>query len=163
MKTANYWIDSLQLQPHPEGGWFKEIYCSGDIIPKENLPGNYSGDRSLCTSIYYLLKEHDFSTFHCLKSDEIWHFHTGNSGVEIVLIENEGITKKRLGVGHGNFQAVIPKETWFAAHLENKSGYALVGCTVSPGFHFDDFTMGSREELLKEFAGCAQEIISFTK
>ena len=154
MKTAAYWIKKLNLNKHPEGGWFTEIYRSEEIALKQALPDGFSGERNFSTSIYYLLEGGDFSAFHRIKSDEIWHFYAGNSAVEILSIENGKIKRQYCGNSAGEnqfFQVVVHKNTWFAARLQNTKGYALVGCTVSPGFHFEDFEMGNREELINLF------------
>jgi uncharacterized protein len=165
MKTAAYWIEKLGLQRHPEGGWFRETYRSNESFAKEHLPGQYSGDRNFSTQIYYLLEHNDHSFFHRLKSDEIWHFYTGGSAAEIILLTKVG--DQRLLVGSDpekgeSFQILIPKNTWFAAHLRDKSSYALVGCTVSPGFDFADFEMGIRANLLKDFPQYEKIILEFT-
>lgn len=165
IKSAKFWIENLQLEKHPEGGWFNEVYRSGKMISKHALPVGFSGDRSISTSIYYLLEGEDFSAFHRIKSDEIWHYYTGNSAIEIISIE-EGKTKRQfLGDNPGQnqyFQIVVPKNTWFAAHLINKNGFALAGCTVSPGFHFDDFEMAGNE-LIQEFPKLEREISAFIR
>jgi predicted cupin superfamily sugar epimerase len=165
IKTAAYWIEKLGLQPHPEGGWFRETYRSDESFSKEHLSELYSGDRNFSTQIYYLLEHNDQSFFHRLKSDEFWHFYTGGSAAEIILLSEHGM--KRLLVGSDpekgeSYQVLIPKNTWFAAHLCNKSSYALVGCTVSPGFDFDDFEMGSRSDLLKDFPEHEKVILELT-
>ncbi len=144
MRGAKYWIEKLGLQRHSEGGWFKEIYRSEDLIQKASLDTNFQGARNCSTSIYYLLEGEDFSSFHRIKSDEIWHFYTGSSSIEIYWIDNGFLRKEKLGPNFDNgerFQVVAPKNKWFAARLINTKGYALVGCTVSPGFHFDDFEL----------------------
>lgn len=165
IKPASYWIDKLGLQPHPEGGWFRETYRSEEFFARNHLPGHYSGDRNFSTQIYYLLQHNDCSHFHRLKSDEIWHFYTGGSPAEIILLSENGV--KRLLVGSDpekgeSFQALIPKNTWFAAHISDKSSYALVGCTVSPGFDFADFEMGTCAGLLMDFPQYEQIIREFT-
>jgi predicted cupin superfamily sugar epimerase len=161
-KSADYWIEKLQLLKHPEGGWYKEVYRSEEMIQSSALPSGFSGDRSISTSIYYLLEGNDFSAFHRIKSDELWHFYTGNSAIEIISIETGKLKRQFLGDNpqeYQYFQVVVPKNTWFAARLINKNGFALVGCTVSPGFHFDDFEMANQElirqnpELEKEIVG----------
>lgn len=162
MESAKYWIEKLQLQKHPEGGWFKEIYRSDEMIPADALPTGFSGSRSISTSIYYLLEGEDFSAFHRIKSDELWHFYTGTSAIEIISIEKGKIRKQFLGNNPREnqcFQIIVPKNTWFVARLVNKHGFALAGCTVSPGFHFDDFEMANQEligqnpEIEKEIVG----------
>jgi predicted cupin superfamily sugar epimerase len=163
--TAKYWIDKLQLLKHPEGGWFREIYRSQELIPRNALPDFYSGDRNISTSIYYLLEKKDVSAFHRIRSDEIWHFYTGTSAIEIVTIQNREIKKYYLCNNAENgqlFQLVVPKNTWFAARLLNTNGFALVGCTVSPGFHFDDFEMADGS-LLSEFPNLQNEISPLLK
>lgn len=149
MNTAVYWIKKLGLRKHPEGGWFKEVYRSDDLIS----PHGFEGERNCSTSIFYLLEGEDYSSFHRIRSDEIWHFYTGSSGVEILWIEDGNLITARLGADFDNdeqFQLVVPKNCWFAARLADKNGFALVGCTVAPGFHFDDFQL-SDASLIEEF------------
>jgi predicted cupin superfamily sugar epimerase len=161
-RTAKYWIEKLQLQKHPEGGWFREVYRSDEVIPADALSTGFSGSRSISTSIYYLLAGDDFSAFHRIKSDEIWHFYTGTSAIEIISVEEGKIKKQFLGDNPREnqfFQIVVPKNNWFAARLVNKHGFVLAGCTVSPGFHFEDFEMANQEliwqnpEIEKEVVG----------
>ena len=76
-ELADYWIDKLELLSHPEGGFYKEIYRSDEAISADALPERYKGERSFSTSIYFLLRENEFSAFHRLQSDEIWHFYSG--------------------------------------------------------------------------------------
>lgn len=142
MQTAKYWIEKLGLQKHPEGGWFKEVYRSDDVCKNE-----LEEERNCSTSIYYLLEGTDFSSFHRIKSDELWHYYTGTSGVEILWIDGDQVKTEKLGPNleqQQHFQKVIPKEKWFAARLIDNTGFALVGCTVSPGFHFDDFELADK-------------------
>jgi hypothetical protein len=163
--SAEFWIEKLQLQKHPEGGWFKEIYRSTEMIPSIALPAGFSGDRSLSTSIYYLLECEDFSAFHRIKSDELWHFYTGTSVIEIISIEEGKIKRQLLGDNpeqNQYFQIIVPKNTWFAARLINKKGFALVGCTVSPGFHFDDFEMRT-DKLIEEYPEFEKEIVGLIR
>jgi len=160
VKTAAYWIEKLKLQKHPEGGWYHEVYLSEDVIPQTGLPAGFRGERSFSTSIYYLLEGNDFSAFHRIKSDEIWHYYGGNSAVEIITIERGKIKKLILGNDPDKgqkLQLVVPKNTWFAAQLPDKKGFALAGCTVSPGFHFDDFELAG-ERLLKELPEIKEQI-----
>ena len=152
MQTAQFWIEKLDLQKHPEGGWFKEVYRSEELAKKSALPETYSGDRNFSTSIYYLLEGDDFSAFHRIKSDELWHFYTGTSGVEILWIDEGKVMRSKVGNDiekEEHFQVLIPKNHWFAARLLNKDAYALVGCTVSPGFHFVDFEMAGKDLIIE--------------
>ena len=165
MEEATFWIEELGLEKHPEGGWFKEIYRSDEKIGNEGLPERFGAARNISTSIYYLLEKNQKSNFHRIKSDELWHFYTGNSAVEILLIIDGQIRKLSVGPDFNkgeHFQLVVPANTWFAAHLKNKDGYALTGCTVAPGFDFNDFELADRDALLTDFPGLKDEIIQFT-
>ncbi len=165
-KTAKYWIEKLNLTKHPEGGYFKEIYRSDEIIKKQHLPLRFSGDRSFSTSIYYLLDKNDFSAFHKIKSDEQWHFYAGTSlsifvispsgDVETIVLGNDPDKGERL-------TAIIKKNYWFAAKPNDKNSYSLVGCTVAPGFDFNDFILGKREDLVKEFPQHSKIIVAMTR
>ncbi len=151
-RTSELWIQKLKLQPHPEGGWFKETYRSPERVVAEALPGRFTGKRNFSTAIYYLLEKGDFSAFHRIKSDEIWHFYDGDS-LEIIEINSSGekITHY-LGLdteSNSAPQVIISAGSWFAARPLGL--YTLAGCTVSPGFDFNDFEMASKTELLKQF------------
>jgi len=149
MKTAQNWIQQLELSPHPEGGYYKEVYRSEEELVGELLPGDRSGIRSVSTAIYFLLEGNDFSAFHRIKSDEIWHFYAGDSLIIYAIDENGLLTEYPLNSDVP--MQIIPRNNWFAAELKDKESYALVGCTVAPGFDFEDFEMGSQEDLIKEF------------
>lgn len=153
-KTAAYWIEKLSLMEHPEGGYFREIYRSAESNPGEYLPERFKGPRAFSTSIYYLLEGSDFSSFHRLKADEVWHFYSG-CPLTIYSINPQGILSQIiLGndlAGGEVFQAVVPAGSWFAAASNDSHSYTLVGCTVSPGFDMDDFELGDRGELVKQF------------
>ncbi len=149
MKTANDWIKKLNLLPHPEGGYYKEVYRSEEEVIGEFLPGDRSGVRSVSTAIYFLLEGTDFSAFHRIKSDEIWHFYAGGS-LLIYAIDEKGLLTEY----HLNSEIpmqIIPKNNWFAAELMDKNTFALVGCTVAPGFDFEDFEMGKQKNLIEKF------------
>lgn len=153
--TAQDFIDHLQLQPHPEGGFYKETYRSSGIIPGAALQqGNFSGDRSYSTAIYFLLQQRDFSAFHRIKSDECWHFYAGDALLVHVIDRLGNYTCTRLGKdveGGDTLQFVVPANAWFASEPAPGSAFALVGCTVAPGFAFDDFEMAEEKTLLQEF------------
>lgn len=151
MKTAEYWIDHLGLQPHPEGGFFKETYRSKETVSQTYLPSGFSGDRNFSTAIYFLLRSKDRSLFHRIKSDELWHFHAGSSLTIYVLSESK-LKLFTLGsrLEENEFpQVVIPANCWFGAVVNEPESYVLSGCTVSPGFDFNDFEMGDRKTLLE--------------
>lgn len=152
--TAEYWIKKLHLSTHREGGSFREVYRSPLNIPKQNLPDAFKGDRSFGTSIYYLLARGQFSAFHRIASDEIWHFYFGDPLI-IYEIENNGVLIEHLlGVDFEKgqtFQCVIKAGNWYASRPAKNSQYSLVGCTVAPGFDFEDFELADREKLTKLF------------
>ena len=149
MRTAKDWIKKLNLQPHPEGGYYKEVYRSDEEMVAELLPGDRSGVRSVSTAIYFLLEGNDFSAFHRIKSDEIWHFYAGQS-LTIYAIDERGLLIE-YPLSQETPMQIIPKNNWFGAKLKDKNSFALVGCTVAPGFDFGDFEMGKKEKLLSEF------------
>lgn len=138
MKTSEYWINELELEPHPEGGWYRRVFES-DL--------RMAGGRPAMTSIYYLLEATDFSALHRLKSDEQWHFYAG-APITIHELMPDGSTRKTT-LGVDRFQHTVPAGNLFGASVGE--GYALVGCTVVPGFEFAEFEMPSREELLAQF------------
>ena len=164
MRTADYWVQKLNLLPHPEGGYFRETYRSSESIAAENLPIGFVGDRNHSTAIYFLLENGQRSVFHKIKSDEIWHFYDGDPLIIYVIEENGSITELELGLTDDNDglpQAVVPAGRWFAA--ESTGEYTLVGCTVSPGFDFADFEMADRSELVGDYPNLKDIIQKFTK
>jgi predicted cupin superfamily sugar epimerase len=152
--SAAYWIEKLQLIKHVEGGYYKEIYRSSITVNKNNLPEGFHGNRNVCTAIYFLLEKKQFSAFHRIASDEIWHFYYGDT-LSIYEIETDGkMIEHKLGSNPEAgevFQTVIKAGNWFASRVSNGYGYALVGCTVSPGFDFEDFEMAERKSLIEKF------------
>lgn len=137
-------IGALGLRPHPEGGYFTESYRSGARV------ASGAGDRSALTSIYFMLTADSFSAFHRLTSDEIWHHYAG----AIVAIDTIDTDRRyqQLVIGNGvRWQAAFSAGVWFAAHVVEPGGYALIGCDVAPGFEYGDFEIGSRTELLRAF------------
>ena len=149
---AKQYIKQLKLIKHPEGGYFREVYRSGELILPKLLPNRYKSSRNFSTSIYFLLEGKQFSAFHLLQSDETWHFYDGCS-VLIYLVDNKGnLSTEKIGKGEDcSFQLTIKRNSWFAAELSNKKSFALFGCTVSPGFEYEDFKLGKREILVKKF------------
>ena len=164
-RDAAYWINTLQLKKHIEGGYYRENYRSQLNIYKDILPESFHGDRSAATCIYFLLEKDSFSAFHKIASDEIWHFYSGDCLI-IYEIKNDGsLLEHRLGPNpesHESFQVVVKAGNWFAAKLNGGGEYALAGCTVSPGFDFDDFEMAKREILLRDYPEYESLIISLT-
>lgn len=154
IRNSTYWIEKLKLQKHPEGGYYKEIYRSDELITADSLPDRFAGDRCFSTSIYFLLENEDFSAFHKIKSEEIWHYYQGDS-LTIFTIDDHGILNNyKLGCipeNNEHLQVVVPRNTWFAAKLNNKTTFSLLGCTVAPGFDFNDFELAKRDSLIRLF------------
>lgn len=154
MKRIEQLIDLLNLQKHPEGGYFKETYRSEGVIPSEVLSNDIDGDRNYCTCIYFLLTSDNFSAFHQIKQDEMWHFYEG-SPLIVHMIDTEGnYSFQKIGLDFENGQVpqfVVPKEVWFASEVAEPDSYSLVGCTVSPGFDFKDFELADKKFLTDEF------------
>jgi len=137
-RTAAYWIEKLQLLPHPEGGHYRETYRKDPVS----------------SAIFFLLQSGERSRLHRLKSDELWHFHVG-SPLTLFLIHPGG-RLETLSLGDSPekgeaFQAVIPAGCWFGARVNEPDSFALIGCTVAPGFLFEDFELADRHELTRQF------------
>lgn len=154
MKTAQDWVESLGLEPHPEGGFYRETYRSPRLL---------GGRVAISTAIYFLLRRRDISAFHRITSDEVWHLYAVSplTRLRIWRLTPEG----RLGTFLlGNeparnevFQDMVPAGDWFAGEVEVLDGgdaegaYALVGCTVSPGFQFSEFELADCEVLSRQW------------
>lgn len=163
MKSAEYWIDKLGLLSHPEGGYFIEVYRSKGSIFQNSLPKEFNGDRSYSTSIYFLLKEGQKSAFHRIKSDELWHFYDGDPVIIYVINAEGNLYEMKLGLDpdKGYFpQVTIPANSWFAA--KTLGSFTLAGCTVSPGFDFNDFELADKKALKLEFPEHGALINKFT-
>ena len=148
--TAADWINRLDLVEHPEGGYYREAYRSTETIAAAALPERFGGDRPVATSIYFLITRERPSRFHRLHADEVWYHHAGATLTLHLLHEESGAYDAlRLGVDAGDDvepQRVVSAGTWFGASVE-EGAFALVGCAVAPGFHFDDFEIGEEEAL----------------
>ncbi|MBN3584741.1 cupin domain-containing protein [Algoriphagus aestuarii] len=144
-ERVNQLVSELQLLPHPEGGFYKETYRSIDLVKTP------SGERNICTVIYFLLTSENVSKFHRIKSDEHWFWHEGGTLTIHVLDQN---TYQKLSLGpidklDSQPQQLVPAEKVFGSTVDEKDGYALVSCVVSPGFDFEDFELVKKEELIK--------------
>ncbi|MEM1136293.1 MAG: cupin domain-containing protein [Bacteroidota bacterium] len=151
--NAIYWIEKLGLQKHPEGGYYKENYKSDEYYQSTYLPQRYGGDRSFSTGIYFLITSDDFSSLHKIASDEMWHFYSG-SPLTIYAFNDNHYFEIQLGSNFDAgqvFQAVVPAGYWFGSRTQEPNSYSLVGCTVAPGFDFDDFELAKRTSLQKSF------------
>ena len=163
MNEIEHWINQLNLLPHPEGGFFKEVYRSEDQFEARDLPRRFSGSRSASTAIYYMLTAKDFSAFHRIQSDEIWHFYAGDP-LEIYVIHPDGQSEiKRLHASDGAARPmqIVPFGSWFAA--KTTGAFTLSGCTVAPGFDFADFEMADSRQLIRQFPQHTSWIQQFTR
>jgi len=148
-------INHYNLLLHPEGGYYRQTYLSPETISKEALPVRFDGRRPFSTAIYFLIPHGEFSAFHRIKSDEVWHFYQG-CALNIHVIHTDGTYElMKLGQNYTNqesFQLTVPANTWFASEPVGEIGeYALVGCTVAPGFDFADFELANAHELSEEY------------
>ncbi|ASW75451.1 hypothetical protein IQ37_02700 [Chryseobacterium piperi] len=158
--TPEKLVDILKLEPHPEGGYYKETYRSEQVLTLEG--GN---SRNVSTAIYYLLENENKSSFHRIKSDELWFFHQGEP-LEIVFIKDGKLHTIILGNSLENGevpQAIIEANVWFAAKISEGKGYSLVSCTVAPGFDFLDFELAERNTLLQQYPDLNNVIKEFTR
>lgn len=148
-KSITYWINTLNLEAHPEGGYFRESYRDNEM---ESFSG--VGDRNRSTAIYFLLTSDAFSAFHRIKADEAWHFYDGDP-LHVHWIDDVGnLHTEKLGMhpDKGYFpQLVIPKHCWFASEVAPGGSYSLVGCTVAPGFDFADFELAKSDDLIRAY------------
>jgi hypothetical protein len=163
--TANELVRKYELQPHPEGGYFRETYRATGQIKKDALPPTYHGDRNYSTAIYYLLSEGERSKFKRLASDEVWHFYLGGP-LTIVQINPDGRVEEIIlgsDIKKGQrVQHVVPAGYWFGAYPVTGASYSFVGCTVAPGFDFQDFEIAKRESMEKAFPKAAHVIQKLT-
>ncbi|MCB0490257.1 MAG: cupin domain-containing protein [Cyclobacteriaceae bacterium] len=147
-------VDRLQLKPHPEGGFYRETYRSEGVIPQDALGLSFSGDRNYCTGIYFLLTHENFSAFHRIKQDELWHFYAGDP-LEVHVIDKSGkYVCHEIGTDISTTQEpqlTVPAGCWFASGVKSGGKFSLVGCTVAPGFDFSDFELADRNELLLSY------------
>jgi hypothetical protein len=165
-ETAAFWINHLRLMPHPEGGYYRQTYSSEASLSRSCLPPGFTGSRAASTAIYFLLEGGDFSAFHRIRSDELWHFYIGDPLEILILGEHAALEIVRLGPGLNSgesFQAVVLAGRWFASRVAAGGSFAVVGCTVSPGFHFDDFELARREKLISLYPRHASLIQELTR
>ena len=187
---ARRWIEALRLAPHPEGGWFRQTYRADRELSADTFAEVYDGTRQLCTAIYYLLPGSEVSLMHRLPGDELWHHYAGG-GLTLHLLSAAGDRASdpavagsyralRLGgdlaVGQEP-QVVIPGGCWFGATVDGSDNpdnaddidddaatnrYALVGCTMAPGFAYEDLELAERGYLCANFPAHADLITRLT-
>ncbi|OCX53169.1 hypothetical protein BEL04_02325 [Mucilaginibacter sp. PPCGB 2223] len=148
IQNAARWIAKLKLQPHPEGGYYKEVYRSENQVLRPSSPDL----KQACTSIYYLLEDDDYSGFHRLKSDELWYFHKGAS-LHIHVIDEQGnyLVHELSDEPTGSLSVALKGGQWFASQIPSKTGYVLMSCVVAPGFEFSEFEMAKTDDLLAAY------------
>lgn len=154
MPEALTWIRALNLRPHPEGGWYRETYRSAETVARAHLPSRFGGARAFSTAIYFLLEAGQCSAWHRIRQDEIWHFHDGDPLLIHQLAEDGAYAVTRLGrdPDTGTLpQIVVPAGVFFGAELAPGGRFALVSCTVAPGFDFADFELPTGAALAARF------------
>ena len=167
--TVDQIIKLLGLEPLPEeGGLFRQTYRSAEVIPAGGLPSRYGAPRRIATAIYYLLTDDkdSFSALHRLKTDEVYHFYLGDL-VEMLLLHPEGVGE-RMTLGHDlaagqRVQFVVPAGAWQGSRLVRGGRYALLGTTMAPGYEQEDFELGDRGNLLRDYPGQAEFILRLTR
>ncbi len=165
-RTADEWIDALHLVPHPEGGCFRETYRSRDVVAADALPPRFGGPRPVSTAIYFLLKGSQYSALHRLRADEVWHHYAGSPLTISQLHASGTLIEVRLGTaddGRSLPQVVVPAGCWFGAVVDDADSYALLGCTVAPGYCEEDFELGDRAALMASFPQHAGLIARLTR
>lgn len=172
---ANYLVSKYNMVPHPEGGFYVETFRSDTNVSIDSEDGQ-TLQRPASTAIYFLMVPGNISRFHRIKSDEIWHFYGGGSMTVVELIDPPelkddgtstlGYKTTVLGTNlseNESVQYVVKKDTWFGSFPNDGSDYSFVGCTVSPGFVFDDFELASREKLLLQYPSARDMILKLTE
>lgn len=164
--TVKRIVERFELEPHPEGGYFREVYRSAIEITHPGIPPGHETARRTGTLIYFLLSGSDFSAFHRVRwSDEIWHLYAGGP-LELHVVDGHGRHEARLvttDLERGEPTTVIPGGHWQAARLAAGAEWAFGGCTVAPGFEYADFEMPPRADLLADFPEHAAIIRSLTR
>jgi len=150
---AQIWIDRLDLEAHPEGGYYREIYRTEEHIPAAVLPARFDDGRDVAALIYFLLPGPSFSALHRIRQDEVWHFYTG-APITLHQIAPDGTyvtctLSRAVDDGH-RLHTVVPAGTWFGATVATDD-YALVGCTTAPAFDFADFELADRAALIEDY------------
>ena len=161
--SAEYFIKSLNMTAHPEGGYFKESFISPSKLAPNTL--HINEERLLWTSIYFLLRTGEVSNFHRLKSDEMWYFHAGESLTIYMISPNGELIEKQLGLNieKGETpQVLVPKDYIFGSAMNNE-GFSLVGCMVEHGFDFKDFELFERKDLLEKYPNYREVIEKLTR
>lgn len=153
-KNADYYIQKLNLNTHVEGSAYIETYRSALKIAHKYLPPAFKGKRHVSTAIYFLLKTGQLAAMHKIASDELWHFYAGAS-LHIYELNAQGellthVLGNDLEAGQ-SFQVLIPAGSWFGSRCETPNAFSLAGCTVAPGFDFEDFELADKDTFISQF------------
>lgn len=159
-------VNYYKLTPHVEGGFYHRTYRSEIIIPQSSLPERFNNDRSLSSTILYLVPKARKSKLHKLKSDEIWHFYMGNSFTLIELHDSGEMKEIKMGNQSLNgftVQHIVRHGCCFGGYVnpEGPFSFSLIGCTIFPGFDERDFELSEKDILLKKFPTHRNTILSF--
>ncbi|GAB4195304.1 MAG: hypothetical protein OHK0013_01380 [Sandaracinaceae bacterium] len=163
-------VATLQLVPHPEGGFYRETYRAPLVVPRTAIGDAFGGDRHVSTAIYFLVPRGTFSALHRIASDEVWHFYAG-APLEVIAILADGSLERvvlgsDLAAGERP-QHVVRAGAWFGSRVlegpTSRGAWSLVGCTVAPGFDFADFEMGDRSSLVRAYPAHRAVIESLTR
>lgn len=153
-------IQHFNMQPHPEGGFYAKQYAAAEIIDHPLKPQT---TRPLYSSIYYLITKACYSSWHRLATDEMWHFYEGDP-VNIHMISDSGVyhTTTLAAIGPDmRFQYVVPAQTWFAVESHGHLGYSFTGCSLAPGFDFEDFELAKLKDLTNTYPQYSELIAKY--
>jgi predicted cupin superfamily sugar epimerase len=166
MLTAEQIRELLQMRPHPiEGGYFAETYRGSPMLPQSLLPG-YPGDRAISTAIYYLLTPDTFSLMHRVRGDEMFHFYLGDP-VEMLQLTPDGsgeviVLGQDIAAGT-RLQHTVTGGVWQGSRVRAGGKYALLGTTMAPGFEYEDYETGQRQDLIVRYPEFSKLITSLTR
>jgi predicted cupin superfamily sugar epimerase len=167
MMTPEQIIEFFQMRPLSyEGGFYVETYRCAEKIAQTALPARYTDEKNFSTAILYLLTPDTFSALHRLRSDEIFHFYLGDPVTMLQLHPDGSSEVATLGQDIMNgqrVQATVPNNSWQGCFLNEGGRFALMGCTIAPGFEFADFELAPREELLKQYPNQRDLILKLTR
>jgi len=160
--SANTIIEKFNMTSHPEGGAFVETYKS----PLSITATSFKGTRSSSTGIYFLLDKDDFSGFHRIQSDEMWHFYLGGPLVVVEITPAGKLIETIIGqdiLNGQKLQYVVKAGHWFASYPQDQKEFSLVGCTVAPGFEFEDFELATADALVNLYPNHGEVICRLTR
>jgi len=162
--TAKKIIKDFKLEKHPEGGYYRRVWCSE--VKSDFSKNNSTEILNNASHIYYLLEKNDFSAFHRINNEELWHHYSGST-IRIFILNSDGkLETQLLGKSIENGEqptVVIPKNQWFAAEVVDKSDFGFVGCTVVPAFSFSGFELADTKKLIAEFPRNKELILRFQR